>query len=370
MKMLNFEARKKLLIDAIELCKQIVVYVVEDENANQYRYRYENISLAVNGNSDWVVAGFFTHELKELERYFGDIKIVVIVRQTNKGLGLTRQIGKMKKNGVKVLFDLDDLVFDYRDLKTLMESVREKNFLYWMGYVWGIRRIAKKVDGFICTNGFLAEKLKRSFSKPVKIIRNSLSKEQVELSEKNIKEKSSSDNGFVIGYFSGSPTHAKDFGIAETGILKFLKAHNDAKLKIVGFMEPSRWMKEIPNKVEILNMVNYSKLQELVANVNVNIAPLVVNDFTNSKSELKFFEAAIVETTTIASPAYAFKEAITDGKNGLLANSNEWYDKLEYLYKNPSENQKIAKKAREYVLKHYYGEEFLKEVEAAYVYFV
>ena len=106
-----------------------------------------------------------------------------------------------------------------------------------------------------------------------------------------------------------------------------------------------------------------------MAEVDVNIAPLVLNDFTNCKSELKFFEAAAVETTTIASPSYTFKRAIKDGENGFLAQPGEWYEKLEYLYKHPEENKKIAKRARKYALKHYYGKEFLKEVEAAYDYF-
>ena len=101
----------------------------------------------------------------------------------------------------------------------------------------------------------------------------------------------------------------------------------------------------------------------------MNIAPLLVNDFTNCKSELKFFEAAAVETTTIASPTYAFKKAIADGKNGFLAEPGEWYDNLEYLYQHPEENRKIALAAKKYALKHYYGKEFLEEVEVAYDYF-
>ena len=122
-------------------------------------------------------------------------------------------------------------------------------------------------------------------------------------------------------------------------------------------------------QIEFVPPVDFRKLQRAMSEVDVNIAPLVINDFTNCKSELKFFEAAIVETTTIASPTYTFKNAITDGKNGFLAQPGEWYDKLEYLYKHPKENQKIAKVAKEYALKHYYGKEFLREVEEAYDFF-
>ena len=270
---------------------------------------------------------------------------------------------------------MDDLIFDYKDLLLLMRSTNSKNIIYWLGYFWGIRRIAKKVDGFICTNNFLAEKLKRSFGKPVKVIRNSLNKEQIEISKKLIEKKNVrkiAGSGFSIGYFSGSPTHDRDFAMIEPELVRFLKAYKDTKLKVVGYMDFSNRMRELIDigRVEVAKPVDYLRLQGLLAKVDVNIAPLVVNDFTNCKSELKYFEAAIVETTTIASPTYAFKKAIKNGKNGFLARPREWHEKIEYLYQHPEENKRIAFEAKKYALKHYYGKEFLDEVEATYGYFV
>jgi glycosyltransferase involved in cell wall biosynthesis len=104
----------------------------------------------------------------------------------------------------------------------------------------------------------------------------------------------------------------------------------------------------------------------MMAKVDVNIAPLVVNEFTNCKSELKFFEAAVVETTTIASPTYTFSRAISDGENGFLAQPGKWLEKMEFLYNNSAVNQKVGKVARKYVIENYYGKKFLKDVERAY----
>ena len=206
-----------------------------------------------------------------------------------------------------------------------MKSTNSKNVVYWIGYLWGVRRIAGKADGFICTNEFLAGKLKRSFDKPVKVIPNSLNQAQVEVSERCVADGGKKHDGFMVGYFSGSPTHAKDFAMVESELVCFLKEHEDAKLLVVGYMKFSPEMREMISvgKVEVHELVDYLELQELMAGVDVNIAPLVVNDFTNCKSELKFFEAAAVETTTIASPTYTFKKAITDGENGFLAQPGE-----------------------------------------------
>ena len=349
--------------------KKVVSYIVEDENCPQFRYRVKNVQTVLETSKEWEIRYYLKSKIDGLD--LSDVSLLIIERQTEKDGRISRIIRKAQRLGVKVLMDLDDLVFDYRDLKILMDSVQEKNLLYWVGYFWGIRRIAKKVDGFLCTNEFLADKLKRSFNKPTQVISNSLNREQVEVSDKLIKKNNIKQDGFVIGYFSGSPTHVKDFRLIEAELIRFLNSHEDAKLRVVGDMEFSDEIKRWINggRVEILRKVDYLKLQELLFEVDVNIAPLVVNDFTNCKSELKYFEAAVVETTTIASPTYAFKNAIEDGKNGFLAGPGEWFDKFEYLYNNPKKNREVAKRAREYALKRYYGKELRKQVEEAYDYF-
>ena len=345
-----------------------VLYLAEDKKSAQFRYRVKNVAEVLGKtNTKWDMEWMLKDDLTKLDLERFDL--VVILRQTDKDGQIGQFIDLAHKVGKKVLFDLDDLIFDYRDLPLLMRSTNSRNIFYWVGYFWGIRRIARKVDGFLCTNDFLGKKLKRSFRKPYKVIPNSLNREQVEVSEKYLKEKK--HEGFVVGYFSGSPTHVKDFQMVEPELVRFLNKYEGSLLRVVGYMEPSGQMQELVarGRVNFLDLVDYLKLQKLIAEVDVNIAPLVVNDFTNCKSELKFFEAAAVETTTIASPNYSFKKAIKDGENGFLAKSGEWFEKLEYLYEHTEENEKISKRARKYAMEHYYGKEFLRKVEAAYDYF-
>ena len=348
--------------------KKRIIYVVENSKDAQYRYRVANLNELMDMSKDWCMDILLRQHMR-LSDIAGS-RLIVIERQTAKNGRILDFIKEAKRLGIRVLFDIDDLVFDYRDLKLVVDTVGEKNALYWLGYFWGVRRIAKKVDGFLTTNDFLGRKLERSFGRPYRVILNSLNKRQIEVSERCLGKKV--HDGFRIGYFSGSPTHMKDFRLVEPEIIDFLEKYDDARLMVVGYMKFSKEMQRMINtgKVEVLESVNYLKLQELIAGVDVNIAPLIINDFTNCKSELKFFEAAIAETTTIASPTYAFKKAIKDGENGFLAQPGEWCGKLEHLYGHPDENKRIAKEAKEYVLRHYYGKKFLKEVEAAYGYFV
>lgn len=347
--------------------KRSILYVVEDTKSAQFRYRVKNIIAACQNSQNYTVDFLRISELAKIEQALPDISALIFERQTSKNSTIPKLIKSAQKKGIKVIFDLDDLIFDYRDLPLLMYSTNSKNIFYWTGYFWGIRRIAKRADGFITTNRFLAKKLECSFKKPVAVISNSLNAEQISVSEKYLKSQKS-HKGFILGYFSGSPTHAKDFRLIEPDLINFLKKHEDASLKIVGYMDFSARVKSLidTGKIKFEPPVSYLKLQEKIAEVDVNLAPLIDNDFTNCKSELKFFEAAIVETPTLATPTFAFKKAIKQGQTGFLCRAGEWLPTLEKLYSDPALRTKVALAAKDYCLKTYHGQNFLKEVEGAY----
>ena len=220
--------------------KNTILYAVEDKVSAQYRYRVKNVSAVLEKNTDWGTRRILAREAREAD--LTCVKLVVVLRQAEKKGSILSLIKRAHAKGVKVFFDLDDLIFDYKDLRVLLKGIHTKQIFYWVGFIWGVRRIAKKVDGFVTTNEFLAKKLKRSFSKPVKVIPNSLNAEQLEVADECLKEKG--HEGFVIGYFSGSPTHVRDLRLVEPEIFKFLDQHEDAKLRIVGYMKPSAEMKK------------------------------------------------------------------------------------------------------------------------------
>ena len=68
-----------------------------------------------------------------------------------------------------------------------------------------------------------------------------------------------------------------------------------------------------------------------MATTEVNLVPLRQKCFTDSKSELKYFEAAAVGTVSVASPTASYRAAIEHGQNGLLARDHEWEDTVMAL---------------------------------------
>ena len=66
--------------------------------------------------------------------------------------------------------------------------------------------------------------------------------------------------------------------------------------------------------------------------MDINIIPLVINLFTEGKSDLKYYEAALVEVPSVASPTLVYQSAIEHGSNGFLARTrDDWYEALRTL---------------------------------------
>ncbi len=360
--------RMKVLEEAVRKGKKIVLYYSLRTDGETFRYRVYNIYQATQKSEQWQAVYFLEGEKEEMRRAMKQCSMLVLGRQCEWSDDIEKVVKTARKLEIPVLLDLDDLVFDAKYLHLVLNTIGGlDNRAFWTSLFVKEHRTGEQVDGFWATNDFLMAKIKDCFDKPVGVIRNALNDEQMEASEAYLAIKKRHDR-FTIGYFGGTPTHVNDFEVALPEVLYFLDKHPRAKLRVVGFMElDQRSEKYLQNgQIELLPFTDFRKLQRLISEVDVNIAPLMVNEFTNCKSELKFFEAGIVETTTIASPTYTFEKAIQDGENGFLAEQGEWYDKIEFLYQNPEENWKIARRAREYALKHYYGREVIKEIEEVF----
>jgi len=197
-----------------------------------------------------------------------------------------------------------------------------------------------------------------------------LNDEQVEISQLCVEKKKAQGarKPFSLGYFSGSPTHANDFKTIYKEIVELLEEFDDIVLDVVGYMEFPEEMKKFVEmgRVRFTNPVDFVRLQELVASVDVNLVPLVINKFTNCKSELKFFEAAIVNTITCAAYTYTYENAIEHGVNGFLCKPSEWYPTIKSIYLGEYDIDGINKRAKDYVLKNYYGEKIVKQIENVY----
>ena len=118
---MNRSERIELLNKSIRGGKKVVIYVVEEAKEALFRYQCENILEATRESREWQAIWFLKNELDSIIEYLDRISFVVILRQTAKDGVLLNFIKEAHTKNKKVLFALDDLIFDYADLRFLLE---------------------------------------------------------------------------------------------------------------------------------------------------------------------------------------------------------------------------------------------------------
>ncbi len=259
-----------------------------------------------------------------------------------------------KKLNKHVLFDIDDLVVDTRytdTIKYLDSMTKEERDLYDDG----VRRMGKTLklcDAAITTTERLAEELGH-YVPEVFINRNTASEEMWGLSNEALKNKKEDPEHVRIGYFSGSLTHNDDFLMILPALIRVMEQYPQVQLHVVGELDLPEELKQFADRIVSHPFMDWRRLPELIAGVDINLAPLEQSIFNEAKSENKWVEAALVETPTAASNVGAFARMIEHGETGMLCSTREdWEKALSALVADRDLRVRLAKNARRYCTRH------------------
>ena len=159
-----------------------------------------------------------------------------------------------------------------------------------------------------------------------------------------------------LGYACGSRTHQRDLGVAIEAIAGLLREIPECRLVLYRTADgrhPVIDIEEYPALLDLTDRIEWralrplAELPEEMARFDVNLAPLEIgNPFCEAKSELKFFEAALVGVPTIASPTGPYRRVIEHGKTGFLAASaDDWYRYLRMLIEDPALRDRVGRAA-------------------------
>jgi Glycosyl transferases group 1 len=314
--------------------KYRIAYFYEQANNSTFRYRTYNMAQVLNDGNDTDISAsyFFLSDLHLIDE-IADLADVLVICRSRYCHRINHLITKFKVRGKRTLFDVDDLVFDPSYLHLIIETLgqdvdKSDVWDYWFAYASRMGETLRLCDGAITTNTYLAARLKESTGLPVSVVPNFINKEQLDISDALYWAKKAS--GFArnekinLGYFSGSPSHALDYAIVLSALEEVLASDERVEVTVVGYIDAGSLSNRFGNRVKCEPFRDYVNLQRLIASVELNLMPLQSNIFTNCKSELKYFEAAIVGTQSIASPTHTYSGAIRDGENGYLAKAHQW----------------------------------------------
>src|SRR5207244_1175249 len=146
--------------------------------------------------------------------------------------------------------------------------------------------------------------------------------------------------------------HQRDFAICEEALLAIMDRHRDVRFRLVGHLDLGRQWHCHRDRVERIGLLPPLELLRAIAGTDINLAPLEAgNPFCEAKSELKFFEAAIVGVPTVASATEPFVAAIEDGISGLLATGMQgWRRALDRLVTSDDRRRSIGAAAKQRAL--------------------
>lgn len=271
------------------------------------------------------------------------------------------------QKGTKVYFDIDDLVIDtkYTDQLAYVRGLSKDEKANYDSGVINYGKMLQLCDGAITSTARLVTELS-SYTPQVMLERNIASRKLIEISKK-VPNNFTDSTKVKIGYFSGSISHNENFNLIKSDILKLLKEYSDVELHVVGYLDIPEEFKVVKNQLVFHEYVDWQELPALISEVDINLAPLTTNIFNEAKSEIKWLEAALVKTPTVASDIGAFRDIIKNDITGFLCKDNEWFEKLKMCIENRSLCNKVAENAYFDVINHhsfntYYGD-LLTELE-------
>ncbi len=331
-----------------------VAYYYAKPDYSTFRYRAYNMICAISSAETDISASHFTSsDMPMIDKVLGEADVLVLCR-ARYDHHVARLIALARRRGCIVVYDVDDLVFDIDQVPLLVNTVgvgfqSAANWDYWFGYVASIATTIPYCDKVIVTTSPLSKLVQSRFDKPTEILPNFLNQEQLDISHRIYSAKESngfrSDGTVHLGYFSGSPTHKHDYELVCAALRELLDEFPQIRLRIVGYLDFPATLRSHVSRIEMLPIQDFVNLQRTIGSTEINLVPLQNNVFTNCKSELKYFEAAIVGTVTIASPTLPFRHAIKHGVNGLLARPPEWEEMIRLVLGDSKLYRSIARQA-------------------------
>ena len=335
-----------------------VLFVSGSGSGNTLRYRVRLAEEALRSRGVRTAAVHFTDPL--LTRWADGADVVALYRTpgTRRVLDLVRHA--RENLGVPVTFDVDDQVF-------LPEHLRSIPFLDDLPP--GARRIFEAdvlrrgglvpfVDRASGTTRPVAEDLATLTSAPVDVVPNGVSRAGRRLAAAT--QRRAPDGRVRLGYFSGSATHDEDWSEIEPAVVAVMDADPRVDLWLVGPLTSGESLDRLGDRVTRVLPVPWSDLPTLLAAVDINLAPLAATPFTAGKSAIKWLEAALVGTPTVATATPPFRDAVVDGVTGVLVEPHaDWTGVLTRLVTDEAVRRELGEASRHAALR-----DFSPEVQA------
>ncbi len=270
--------------------------------------------------------------------------------------------------GVPVIFDIDDYIFEEQIIPHV-EWYRRQPPEVARQCVQSWLRCLTRCRYFTGSTPILVDRV-AELGKQSYLVRNGLNTVQLELSGRVLDRKAPAADGIIrLGYFSGTRTHQADFRLIASALVRLMDEFTHVHLVVAGDFDMDEFseFRRFADRIETPPFVDWRALPAQIGRVDINLIPLEINPFTEGKSDLKYYEAGLLQVPSIASPTQILARSIRHGVNGLLARTPaDWYQALRSLVADAGLRQRLGRNAHEHVLREYVPESIAREAISAY----
>jgi len=349
-----------------------IVFISGEPDTPGHVYRVER-SIRAAMEVGWLgdIIPVFDLEPEWWHRRAPQPTVVVIWRSRCTSL-LERAVTAWRQRGAVILCDLDDHMVDPTiACPEIIDAIRFLGLApaRVAAHYASIRRTLDLADACLVPTAALAAAVeacgRQAFVLPNGFDRDTYRTSREAVLRRALEEAAGTDGLVRIGYAAGSRTHQRDFTVAAPAIARVLHEHPQCRLVLfrdsrrnVPIVDVDEFpdLARLTDQIEWRRLAPLERLPEELARFDINLAPLEVgNVFCEAKSELKYFEAALVGVPTVASPTAPFRTAINPGITGFLASDTEtWYACLARLVGDIGLRRRMGQAALHDVL-HRYG---------------
>ena len=284
--------------------------------------------------------------------------------------------------GITIVYDIDDLIFDASafpaELETYAGTIDERTHLHLTMDNPFFLSALKLADVCVASTQSLAMEIRKQIkeSVPIKIHPNVLSYELYAAAQiyKPAALKTPQVPVTVI-YGSATKAHKQSFyDVFFPAMLEVMAQNSKVQLVLIGYFDNlfDGVAKKISQRISVLAPTSdFMGYINLVKTADINIAILEQSRLTDTKSEIKWLEAAAFGIPSVVTPTQAYRDVLTDGENVLFASTQEdWEKQLLSLLQDADLRKSMGLAAKKLAFEKFspqVGESVLKETVSPFL---
>ena len=274
-------------------------------------------------------------------------------------LSVLRLIHAARRAGVRVIYEVDDLIFDHENFPPAYETYsgsvtrREHRQLAEDTPLW--LEAMRLADEIIVSTATLAERVRVLLgdNQPVHVEPNcqpgplrSRGRVSRYLSHPTIRRWRATERMRLV-YGTGTKAHKQIINQWILPVLEdLLERYPQLDITLVGRL------KAIPHglanhpRVQIVPFIGYDAYLDILSSADLTLAAIEEGVASDAKSGLKWMEAAFLGVPSVVSPSATYRELLEDGSDVLFAGTKEqWEEQLGRLISDPDLRTRIAEGA-------------------------